>query len=222
MQISLSDEQGIDLPEYRPEHEHGGLFFPTSDMPPNLPRPNLQRAALQDAGFIYSQVQNGARHGHFNQHAANDKTTLRAYIQSAISQGIDLSGYATEFFIVWLEGKRIGVALMTAAIGIPDRGVELAMIALKKEYRGSGYGAFVLDQILDHYLPNMSVYARCYPASRQLQEMLLRRDFAEVGTVGGSVILRHGAIGQLSPNVSSSFAAAAPQTPGRQATPGEI
>jgi len=171
---------------------------------------SLRRASIQDTGFIFSLAQNGARHGHFNQLVSRDKSKFQAYIQSVITQGVDLSGYSTEFSVAHLDGSRIGVTLNTAALGIPDRGVELAMIALKKEFRGAGYGSLILDTFLDCYLPSMSVYARCYPASQKLHQMLLRRDFTEVGMSQGSVILRHGAIGYLSPDVHSNFSSISP------------
>jgi GNAT superfamily N-acetyltransferase len=171
---------------------------------------SLQKATLQDSGFIFSLAQNGARNGHFNPQTTLDKTALRAYIQSIITKGVDLSGYASEFSVAFLQGTRIGVTLVTAAIGIPDRGVELAMIALKKEFRGAGYGSLILDSILDRYLPSMSVYARCYPASHQLQQMLVRRDFTEAGTSQGSVILRHGAIGYISTHLPANLSPVSP------------
>lgn len=174
---------------------------------------SLQKAKIQDEGFIFSLVQNGARNGHFNQSINQDKTGYRAYIRSAISKGVDQRGYSTEFFVVYLDDSRIGATLITAAVGTPDRGVELAMITLKKEFRGAGYGSHILDTLLDRYLPSMSVYARCYPASHKLQQMLERRGFVEAGMSQGSVILRHGAIGYISANVPTHFSPVPPVMP---------
>lgn len=159
---------------------------------------SLQRANLRDAGFIFSLAQNGARHGHFNQKVIQDKAEYREYIQSVISRGVDLRGYFAEFSLVYLNDVRIGFTLITTMVGSPDKGIDLTMISLKNEYRGKGYGSVVLDAILGRYLPRMSVYACCLPASRMLQQMLAKRGFSEVAKSQDGVTLRHEAIGTMS------------------------
>jgi GNAT superfamily N-acetyltransferase len=156
--------------------------------------PSLRQAAPRDLGFIFSLAQNGARHGHFDSRIITDKAGTRAYFETAIEKGADPWGSPAHAFVVLAEAERIGAVLVTRAAGTPDGGVELAMIALRKEFRGQGLGAAVLDDFLGHYLPRGSVYARCRPASDALRQMLLGRGFEEVGKSGDSVILRRGAL----------------------------
>jgi GNAT superfamily N-acetyltransferase len=155
---------------------------------------SLQPASLRDLGFVMSLAQNGARHGHFDARITSDKGAYLGYLQSAVSTGRDPRGYETKVSIILLNTQRVGATVVTEAIGTPDVGVEIAMISVKPEYRGKGLGAKILDLVIDQYLSTMSVYARCLPASKTLHDMLLRRDFTEVGLSQQSVILRHPAV----------------------------
>jgi|GEM_PF-1597632 len=149
------------------------------------------KANSKDLGFIFSLALNGARKGHFEAQIMVEKEAYRAYLNSAISKESDPRGFPTYAFIAYLNDMRIGAAVITAAIGTPDVGVELAMIAIKHEYQGCGYGTQAVDTLLDHYLPQGSVYARCLPASERLHQMLIKRAFSSVGTSCQSLILRH-------------------------------
>lgn len=154
----------------------------------------LQQSVLQDLGFVFSLAQNGAHHGHFDSRVNTDKNTFRAYLASAITRQTDLRGHPTQVFVARLAGTRVGAAIVTTAIGTPDTGVELALVAVKREFRGHGHGHAMLEALLHHYLPLGSVYARCLPASGTFRQMLLKRDFSEVGHSGEGVILRHPAL----------------------------
>lgn len=156
--------------------------------------PSVQHASSKDLDFLMSLAQNGARHGHFDPSICTNRQGFRHYLSSAISQQVDPQGHPTHAFVARIGQVRVGAAMVTRALGTPDTGMELALIALKAEYRGQGTGRFMLDSILREYLPRGSVYARCFPASAQLRHMLLRRDFAEVGALGHAAILRHGAV----------------------------
>ena len=158
---------------------------------------SLKNSTTKDLGFVMSLALNGARHGHFDPRVSTEKEAYRAYLNSAITYQTDLSGYSTHVMVAYDNASRIGATVVTKAVGTPDAGVEIALIALKNEHRGKGYGADMLDVLMNHYLPTMSVYARCFPASEKFHQMLLRRGFSEVGQSGKSVILRHGAIGPV-------------------------
>ncbi len=155
---------------------------------------SLRKSTSKDLGFVFSLAQNGARHGHFETWVSNDRHACRSYLDGAIASETDPLGYPTTVFVATVDDTRIGAAIVAKAVGVSDKGIELHMIALKTEHRGKGYGAAVLDTILSRYLSRGSVYARCLPASGLLRQMLLKRDFDEVGTSGNSVVLRHGII----------------------------
>jgi GNAT superfamily N-acetyltransferase len=155
----------------------------------------LQPATQRDLGFVMSLAQNGARHGHFDSRITSDKSAYLAYLQQAVRTGRDPRGYETSVSVVMVDAHRVGATVVTEAIGTPDIGVEIAMISVKPEYRGRGLGRQILDELIDKYLSTRSVYARCLPASKHLHDMLLRRDFFEVGMSQQSVILRHPPVG---------------------------
>lgn len=151
----------------------------------------LRKALPRDIGHVLSLAQHGARHGHFDARICDHKSKYRDYLISAIASGRDPWGHDTAVDVVEWAGQAIGATVVTEALGTPDRGVEISMIAIKPHYRGHGYGHLVLDTLLSRYLDRGSVYARCMPASAQLQQMLRRRDFAEVGATENYVILHH-------------------------------
>ena len=154
----------------------------------------LQKSNTRDLGFVFSLAQNGVRHGHFDSSITREKTGFRSYLNAIISNERDLQGKPAQLLVAMENNERVGTSLVAAAAGTPDGGVELVMIAVKSEHRGKGYGATMLDMLMNHYLPRCSMYVRCFPASEKLRQMLLRRDFSEVGELGGAIILRHEAI----------------------------
>ena len=155
---------------------------------------SLQPATQRDLGFVMSLAQNGARHGHFDSRITSDKAAYLAYLDHAVKTGRDPRGYETSVSVVIRDGHRVGATVVTEAIGTPDVGIEIAMISIKSEFRGQGLGTQILDRLIDQYLSHKSVYARCLPASSTLREMLIRRDFEEVGMSQQSTILRHPAV----------------------------
>lgn len=155
---------------------------------------SLRPSTEKDLGFVFSLAQNGARHGHFDPKINTDKAAFREYLNASINHKADPRGHPTSVLVAYKDDIRIGATVVTTAIGTPDVGVELAMIALKNEFREKGYGSIMLDAVLNEYLHHVSVYARCLPASDRLHQMLRRRDFDEVGILGQSIILRHGCV----------------------------
>lgn len=161
-----------------------------------------QTANRADIGYVFSLVLNGARNGHFEPQILSQKSEYRKYLELAINLQTDPRGYRTEVLIGWLDQKKTGAVVLTEAIGTPDVGIEIAMIAIKAEFRGTGLGSLALDSLLHRLLPRASVYARCFPASQKLQQMLSKRGFVEVGHLGLATILRHERV-EVLPHVSA-------------------
>lgn len=149
-------------------------------------------AASKDTGYILNLATVGAINGHFDTKVLTETEVFRAYINSAITKGADLKGFQTEALLAYADETLVGAVVITDAIGTPDKGVELALIAIDVTYHGHGYGSSALDALLKHFLPQGSVYARCLPASERLRQMLVKRGFAHVGKLGQSAIFRHG------------------------------
>lgn len=103
---------------------------------------------------------------------------LRHFVKSIVSDRIqDTNGLPGEAMVGWRGNTRVGTAIITNTEK-NDNSIELAVIIVKKEYQGYGFGRLILDALLNCWLPYKTVYARCFPVSEMLAQMLLHRDFA--------------------------------------------
>ena len=133
---------------------------------------------------------NGARKGHFNSQAISDKWLMRSDLLSIINNGVDRNLLASVAYVAWNDGKRIGIASMTATTK-SDGGFELGAIAVKPSDQDKGFGSLILETLLKEWLPKKTIYARCYPKSEKLFLMLQKRGFEFLGFSGDDRILRH-------------------------------
>ena len=147
-------------------------------------------ARLKDVDFILSLIMNGARKGHFNSQAISDKGLMRSDLSSIVSRGLDRNGLTSFAYVAWNDGKRIGIASMTATTKV-DGGFELGAIAVKPSCQNKGFGSLILETLLKEWLPKKTIYARCYPKSEKLFLMLQKRGFEFLGFSGEDRILRH-------------------------------
>ena len=147
-------------------------------------------ARHQDVDFILSLIMNGARKGHFNSQAISDKGLMRSDLLSIINDGLDRNMLASVAYVAWNDGKRVGMASMTATTK-PDGGFELGAIAVKPSDQNKGFGSLILETLLKEWLPKKNIYARCYPRSEKLFLMLQKRGFEFLGFSGEDRILRH-------------------------------
>jgi GNAT superfamily N-acetyltransferase len=97
---------------------------------------------------------------------------------------------ASVAYVAWNDGKRIGIASMTATTK-SDGGFELGAIAVKPSDQDKGFGSLILETLLKEWLPKKTIYARCYPKSEKLFLMLQKRGFEFLGFSGDDRILRH-------------------------------
>ena len=147
-------------------------------------------AGQKDVDFILSLIMNGARKGHFNSQAISDKGLMRSGLLSIINDGLDRNMLASVAYVAWNDGKRVGMASMTATTK-PDGGFELGAIAVKPSDQNKGFGSLILETLLKEWLPKKNIYARCYPRSEKLFLMLQKRGFEFLGFSGEDRILRH-------------------------------
>ena len=133
---------------------------------------------------------NGARKGHFNSQAISDKGLMRSDLLSIINNGVDRNLLASVAYVAWNDGKRIGIASMTATTK-SDGGFELGAISVKHSDQDKGFGSLILETLLKEWLPKKTIYARCYPKSEKLFLMLQKRGFEFLGFSGDDRILRH-------------------------------
>lgn len=144
----------------------------------------LLPATVRDVDFMLSLILFGARKGHFYPDLAGNKAALRSILKSAVKFGIqDAGGLRTQAMVGWNKAERVGVTIVSETEKT-DNSIELSVIAVRKEYQGCGYGAQLLDALLAQWVPRKTIYVRCFPASEQLYQMLLRRAFVLAGTMG--------------------------------------
>lgn len=147
-------------------------------------------ARHQDVDFILSLIMNGARKGHFNLQAISDKGLMRSDLLSIINNGLDRNKLTSAAYVAWNDGRRVGIASMTATTK-SDGGIELGAIAVKPSDQNKGFGTLILEALLKEWLPKKIIYARCYPKSEKLFLMLQKRGFEFLGFSGEDRILRH-------------------------------
>lgn len=150
-----------------------------------------QPASLMDIDFITSQILAGARKGHFYPTLANNKTLLRQIVQSIIQRGVqDAGGLFAEAMVGWHGNQRVGTTIITDTEKT-DNSIELAVIIIKKEFQGQGFGRELLDALLQRWIAHKTIYARCFPVSEKLVQMLLQRGFIIVDvTDSGTRLLK--------------------------------
>ena len=155
----------------------------------------LLQPDLSDIDFICELMLDAARHGHFNDEILKEsyEQALRHDIEYLLAKGRrrdeDLRAQA---IIIEDDGNRIGFAIMSEMYE-GDGGNELYILAVAPEYRGRGYGAQILDELLDRWLPHAEVFAQCLPASETMYQMLLKRGFSHVKTTDdGTRLMRSG------------------------------
>jgi len=144
---------------------------------------NPGAATAADIPFIESLLLAGARKGHFNPELLNRRDTIRQNLQSVVRQNRMLeSPLYAEARIYKCNSQRTGFSIMTGVTDWPNA-IELYAIGVYKTMRGNGFGRLILDELLHQWLPECNVYVRCAPASEQLYQMLLRRQFQYLFTM---------------------------------------
>lgn len=151
------------------------------------------QASTKDADFIISLIMAGARKGHYYSLFVDNKQLLRKMVNSIIIDGVqyDSRHLASEALVGRFGNTRIG-AVITTQTEKKDNSIELAAITVKKQFQDMGFGRGMLDIILARWLPEKTIYARCFPDSEKLAQMLLRRGFSLISiTESGTRILKH-------------------------------
>ena len=154
-------------------------------------RPTLRTAIVADLEFIFGQLMAGALNGHFDRRmlATERQAELRKDLDQIIRSNKRLeTALPAEALVLELEnGQPIGHVIVTA---IKDaEGLELYAMALEPTVRGIGYGRLMLEQVLRVYLPRArTIYARCFPASAAMYELLINSGFEYLFTMRHSLI----------------------------------
>ena len=141
-------------------------------------------ANIGDLDFIYELIMDGAKQGFFNrkfQQLPAIAYGLRIEISLILKNGIRPNGLKANGIIYEYQGQPIGFVLMSA--GENNEGNELWMVAIHKDFQEKGYGKKMVQGVLDKFKGlNLMLFARCSPESEKMYQLLLKNEFAHIGT----------------------------------------
>ena len=141
-------------------------------------------ANIGDLDFIYDLIMNGAKQGFFNrkfQQLPAAAHGLRLEISLILESRIRPNGLKASGIIYQHKGQPIGFVLMSA--GEKNKGNELWMVAIHKDFQKKGYGKKMVQGVLDKFKGlNLMLFARCSPESEKMYQLLLKNGFAHVET----------------------------------------
>lgn len=146
---------------------------------PRLPAPSMRPATLNDLSYMAEQILDGARKGHFEKRILASPQTELLYqeLEAIIRHRRRLNGPLAATALIFSNGQDpVGHAIMTEIQGTP--GLEIYALALDERHRGTGLGSAMLDMLIARFLPQAgAMYARCFPRSVVMYEMLVSRGF---------------------------------------------
>lgn len=133
-----------------------------------------------DIEWITQLYIESAREKHFNLDTSDDASIcfIQRNIESMVNDQLLVDfNLETQTLVFEATGQRIGYAVLSAVKGDPDS-VEIHLLVVDQHYRGHSYGRYMLDEIIKRWHHNVNIYARCYPASWLMMEMLLHSGFS--------------------------------------------
>jgi len=146
---------------------------------PRRPTLNARPATLDDLPYMAGQILDGARKGHFEKRilASPQTELLHQELEAIICHHRRLNNPIPASALIFSDGRDpVGHAIMTGIQGTP--GIEIYALALDEHQRGAGLGSAMLDMLIARFLPQAgAMYARCFPRSVVMYEMLIGRGF---------------------------------------------
>lgn len=159
----------------------------------------IKPAEADELDFVVDTIAACARQGHFSaMHGyPSGRQNLIAQFSRVCEYGklsrATYRGIETVPAGIWLCEQDQEAAGFLISADIDSQGAankELYMLAVASAFRGRGVGRYLTDFFCTQFSGH-SLYAQCYPASRQMQEMLLHRRFIQYGkTNGGNLLFR--------------------------------
>ena len=134
-------------------------------------------ANITDLHFICSCILYGARKDHYSIDVKN-KTIVKCMkkeIQSVISNQKLLDNRQAWATIYLVDNIRVALVIISEA-SPGDSCYELYAMSVIKSHQNKGYGAQILDSVLDRFL-YLDICARCLPASNRMSRLLIQRGF---------------------------------------------
>lgn len=134
-------------------------------------------ANITDLHFIYSCILYGARKGHYSIDVENQAIVkcMKKEMQSVISNQKLLDNRQAWATIYLVDNIRVALVIISDA-SPGDSCFELYAMSVIKSHQKKGYGAQILDSVLDRFL-YLDICARCLPASNRMSRLLIQRGF---------------------------------------------
>ena len=134
-------------------------------------------ANISDLHFINGCILYGARKGHYSidPENANIVRFMKKEIKFVINDQRLLDGRRAQAAVYSVDSKRVAMSIISEAT-IGSNCYELYAMSVVKSHQGKGYGAQILDSILNRFV-YQDVCARCLPASVKMKRLLVERGF---------------------------------------------
>lgn len=130
-----------------------------------------------DLHFICGCILHDARKDHYSIDVDNKAVVkcMRKEMQSVIDNQELLDGRHAQATIFSVDNRRIAVVIISEA-SAGDSIYEIYAMSVISCYQGKGFGAQILDVILNRFL-YLDICARCLPASYKMSRLLERSGF---------------------------------------------
>jgi GNAT superfamily N-acetyltransferase len=177
------------------------LFMKLFSRNENINKISMRLAVQADFKFIFGLCVKEAQAGHFNPTYAIPMPQIQGGLMRQIACAINDAPYPMEpgnkrngvgakILVLMLGDNRVGFVLLLEDLpGSWHSNVELHLFAIANEYRRQGLGACFVNYTLESLKTQKLIYARCYPKSTTMIEILEKEGFVKVRSKGQSVRL---------------------------------
>lgn len=148
----------------------------------------IRHATEDDLDFVMSQLVIGAKNGHYSSHLRD----VIAQRQQRLAFSNLLKGIGTTRIgergpeklsgSLWIYGNRtvgnIGYLYVSEKYeGSGENEIELTMVGIVEQHQNKGHGKHLVNIFSSLIPPSSTLYARCYPKSESMYQVLLRTGF---------------------------------------------
>ena len=139
-------------------------------------------ADQSDLDWMTHLYLDAASHGHFAmENTAEGLDVVRNNIFSIVMHQmiVDLNLRA-QALVFEKEKVKVGYVVMSE-FEAGQGGNELHLFVVDEQFRGQGFGRFMLEEIIRRWHPLVDIYARCFAASIHMASMLTKAGFNDIG-----------------------------------------
>lgn len=138
---------------------------------------NVFAADASDLQWIYRLLINASARGHFNiVNTRSGREWQKQNIHSIVhnNRRID-ADLQVQTLVFENDAGKVGFVIMSEVE--KGYGNEIYSFIVDKEFRGRGYGRYMLNEIIERWHSDVTIYARCFPPSLLMASMLRKSGF---------------------------------------------